>query len=141
MHLYDVAVRVMKKDLIPARHGPGAIVGIGDLLLFQAALEGLDVVGPEAEMALVERVDEMLHAEAEIDVPAREVEFDGAIGHEVDIAAISRGITGVDTLVVDGSQFEDGSIEFGEALHILGAQVHVVILDLHRLVPSSDFAF
>src|SRR5688500_20223494 len=50
VHLDDVAVGVVEEDLLPAFHGPGAVVGEGDALVRQALLEGLDVIGAEGEI-------------------------------------------------------------------------------------------
>ena len=79
MDFDDIAFRVVEEDLIPPCHGPGPIIRIRNLAFLKASLEGLDVVGAEAEMAAIERVDDVFRAEAEIDVAARKVEFDSAV--------------------------------------------------------------
>jgi hypothetical protein len=43
--LYDVAFRIVEKDLLPATHRPSAVVGVCDTVVFEALLEGFDVVG------------------------------------------------------------------------------------------------
>ena len=62
MHFDDRAGRILEEDLVPALHCPCPVVGVGDLLLLEAALERFDVVGPEAEMAAVERARGMRRA-------------------------------------------------------------------------------
>src|SRR3954452_23040830 len=68
MDLNDVACRIMEKDLIPAVHRPLAIVGIGDVLLFKPLLKGFDVIGAEGDMAALERIDDVVGAEAHAEV-------------------------------------------------------------------------
>ena len=51
MHLDDVAVRIVEEDLVPAVHGPGAVVRIGHALFVEPLLEGGDVVGAEGDVA------------------------------------------------------------------------------------------
>ena len=64
VHLDDVAVGVIEEDLLPAFHGPGAEVRVGDALLLQPALEGIDVVGAEGDVAALDGVDGLAGAEA-----------------------------------------------------------------------------
>ena len=55
MDLDDVAFRIVEEDLLPAAHRKAAIVGIGNPLLVEAPLEGVDVVGAKGDVAPLER--------------------------------------------------------------------------------------
>ncbi len=73
MDFDDVAFRVVEEDLLPAAHGPGAVVQERDALVPEVALERLQVVGPERDVAALERVDGVSGAEADPEVALRQV--------------------------------------------------------------------
>ena len=108
MNLDDVALGIVEEDLVQPSLPTFRSQSRGSFL-FEAALECLNVVGSKTEVAAVERVDEVLHAKPEVDVPSGEVEFDCPIGDEVDVSAIAVG--GIDTGVLDRAEIEDGAIE------------------------------
>src|SRR3954453_8089668 len=57
MDLDDIAFGVVKEDLLPTVHGPGAIVREGDAALLEPPLERFNVVRPECDVAALDRVD------------------------------------------------------------------------------------
>jgi hypothetical protein len=71
VHLGHVALGVVEEDLLPAAHGPGAVVRERDALLPEAPLERREVVGPERDVAALERVDGVPGAEAGPEVALR----------------------------------------------------------------------
>src|SRR5205085_4892606 len=89
MHLDDVALRVMEEDLMPAVHGPRAIVRVGDTLLVEPLLEGGDIVGPERDVSALQRVDGVLGAEPDAEVLLCQVELSGAVMQKRDVAAVA----------------------------------------------------
>ena len=132
MYLDDVAVGIVEEYLIPTGHRPCSVIRIGDFLFFEAALEGLNVVRSKAEVAPIQRIDDVLHAEAEVDIPARQVKFDRSVSHEVDVSPVTIG--GIDALIVDRAKVEYRAVKLGQAGHILGTQIHVVEFHIHRLI-------
>src|SRR5262249_42449491 len=64
VHFDDVAVRIVEEDLLPTLHRPGAEVGVGNAVLLEAALEGLDVVGAKGDVTTLNRVDCLAGAKA-----------------------------------------------------------------------------
>src|SRR6516162_6733490 len=94
MNLDDVALGVVEEDLMPAVHGPGAIVRVGDAFLVEPLLEGRDIVGSERNVSALQRVDGLFGAEPDGEVLLREVELRGAIMQKRDIATVAlRGDT------------------------------------------------
>src|SRR5262245_63326182 len=89
VHLDDLAVRVVEEDLLPALHGPGAIVRERDALGLEARLEGVDVVGAEGDVAALDGVDRLPRAEAYPQVLLGEVELGGAVAQERDLAGVA----------------------------------------------------
>lgn len=115
MNLYDLAVWVLKENLIPPRYRPAAIIRITDTEFIAAAHESLDVICPEAEMSVAHRVYELLHFKASVEITLGPVKFNVAVGEEVDFASVSSVVAlAADNSVLiigDGTEFEQLFVE------------------------------
>src|SRR5579871_1952923 len=89
MDLDDIAFGVIKEDLMPAVHGPGPVIRIGNALLVEALLEGGDVVGPEGDVSAVERIDRLPGPEADTEVLFCQVKLRGAVVKKCDLAGVA----------------------------------------------------
>ena len=89
MDLDDVALRIIKEDLVPAAHGPGAVVRIGNTLLAETLPKRGDIIGPESNVSALQRIDRLLRAKADEEVLLRQVELGGAVLKKGDIAPIA----------------------------------------------------
>src|SRR4051812_5850780 len=82
----------MEEDLVPPAHRPLAEVGERHVLTLQVLLHGLDVVGPERDVATIDRVDEMAGAKRKISIPHRQMKLDHSVGDELNVCrADDRG--------------------------------------------------
>jgi hypothetical protein len=134
MHFDDVAIRVLQEDLVPIRHGPNPVIRIRNVQLFEAFLEAFNIVRPKAEVTAVQRIDGLLHAEAQVDVLGRQVELDCAISHEIYFRAVTMGCVGVAAhvlFVLDAVEVKNGAIKRREASDVFRAEVHVMEMKFH----------
>jgi hypothetical protein len=112
MNFDDIAIWIMKENLIPASNRPRTEIRVRDALLFKSPLEPLNIVGPEAEMAALNWIDDLLHPETKVDILTGNVKLDDTIGQEVHVACIASRIVGIDALVLgDAAKTEHGSVE------------------------------
>jgi hypothetical protein len=135
MHFDAMAVWVVQKDLVPAGDGPTAVIGVTDAERITFAHKALDVVSPEAEVAMTHGVDELLHLEAGFQVAFRPVKFDVAIREEINLACVGPILTftaddGV-IRVIDCSQIKERLVKLSQSGQIVGTDVHVVELEIH----------
>ena len=93
MDLDDVAFGIEEKDLLPAAHREAAIIGIRNALRLEPALESLDVVGSEGDVAALQGVDRLAHPKAALEVFFREMHLGGAVGDERDVAGIALSVS------------------------------------------------
>mmetsp|Transcript_448 Transcript_448/g.1387 ORF Transcript_448/g.1387 Transcript_448/m.1387 type:complete len:244 (-) Transcript_448:114-845(-) len=94
--LYDHALRIEKKDLVPVASEPRAVVGVLDAVRVEVALEGVDVIGAEGDVAYradADRVDGLTAAEGDAEVSRGEVHLHVAVRREADghVRAGARG--------------------------------------------------
>src|SRR5690606_25229389 len=87
--LDDVAFRVVEEDLLPAAHRPVAVVGISNAVGLEVALESLDVVGAERDVAALERVERLAGAKADVQIPLGEMHLGSAVGDKGDVARVA----------------------------------------------------
>jgi hypothetical protein len=142
MHFDAMAVWVIQKNLMPAGDGPAAVVGVTDAECITFAHKALDVVSPEAEVAMTHGVDELFHLEAGFKVPFRPVKFDVAIREEINFACVGSILTftaddGV-VSIVDGSQIKQGFVKLCQARQVIGTDIHVVKLEIHSVLSSMQ---
>ena len=135
MDLDHIAVWVMKKDLVPTGDGPTAVIRIANAPLIAASHESLDVVGPEAEMAVCHGVDVLLHLEACIQIPFCPVELNRAVTQEIHFPCV-RAVCSLSTddgvlLVLDGAKVKQGFVELGQSGQAICAQIHVMEFEFH----------
>ena len=91
--LDDIALGIVEEDLMPAVHRPLAVVGIGDVLLLEPPLEGRNVIGAEGDVTALERIDDVLGAEADAEVLGGQMYLGLAVGHEGDRGGVAlRGV-------------------------------------------------
>src|SRR5262249_59989785 len=132
MHLDDIALRIVEEDLIPTLHGPGAVVGIGEVFFVEPPLEGLDVIGAKGDVPALHGVDDLPGAKADAEVLFRQMKLRRAVGAEGNLARVA-------VLVQDAPrlqrrfrfEIEYVAIERIERRHVSRAEVDVVQLDLH----------
>src|SRR3954470_22144293 len=75
VYLDDRAVRILQENLVPAFHGPDAVIGKLDILLPQHGLERLDIVGAERDVAPVHRIEALSGAERDAEILRRNVKL------------------------------------------------------------------
>jgi hypothetical protein len=139
MHFDNVSIGIVQKDLVPVGNRPNAVIGILDAKFIKPLFEAFDIIGTKAEMPAIQRVDVLLHFEAKIYVARGEVEFDGAIGDEIYLRTITViGVHACVLFVLDPVHRENGLVELGKARDVLGAQVHMVILEFHSVKALLD---
>src|SRR6266540_3767624 len=80
MHLDDVAVEIIEENLLPASHGPAAVVGIGNAFFLQMSLERGDVVGAEGNVAAFHRIDNIAGPKAGLEIPLGQMHLRHSIG-------------------------------------------------------------
>ncbi len=130
-----MTVRVIQEHLVPARNSPASVVRVADIQLIAAAHESLDVIGAEAKVTMAHRVDEFLHLETGFQVSLRPMKLDVTIGQKVNFAGVGPvlalsaddGVLGIG----DRTQAEQGLVEIGQPGQVIGANVHVVKLEIH----------
>ncbi len=140
MDFDDVAFGVVEEDLLPAVHGPGAVVGEGDALGAQVRLEGFDVVGAEGDVALVDGIDGLARAEADIEIAFGQMELRRAVRHEGDLAGVALVRNAARRQGRFLVEAQDVAIERVERGHVLRYDIHVMQLELHgytRLVRAA----
>ena len=93
----------MEEDLLPPRDGPGPVVGEGHATLRQAALDPLDVVRPERDVAALERVDGLSGAERHVQIEGGEMHLARAVGQEANTIRdlIIRGLGQLEHVLVE----------------------------------------
>ena len=69
VHLNDVAIRIVKEDLMPAVDRALAPVGIGDALCLKLCLKGGEVVAAVGDMTTRDRIDNQLGLEPGLYIP------------------------------------------------------------------------
>src|SRR5690349_23742890 len=89
VHFDDVAFGVVKENLLPTAHRPGAVVRIGNALVLQALLKGLDIVGAEGYMAALHRVYCLAGAKIDAQILLCQVKLGRAVGTEGNPAGIA----------------------------------------------------
>src|SRR5262249_46293830 len=132
VHFDYVAFRVVEEDLRPTLHRPRTVVGKGNALLLEPALERLDVVRAKSYVPPLDRIDRLARTEADAEILLSQMELRGAVAQEGDLARIA-------VLVEDAPglqralrlQVEHVAVECLETGHILRANVHMMQLDFH----------
>lgn len=130
-----MSIRVVKKDLMPSGNSPAAVIGIAESHFIALSHEALNVIRTETEVTMPHRVDELLHLEASFQVTLGPVKFDVTIGQKVHFPCVSSIFTlttndGV-SFVVNCTQVKQGLVELGQAGQVIGADVHVMELEIH----------
>ena len=95
MYLDDVALRVVKKNLVPFGGEGGAVIGKGDAVVAKMLLEPLDVVGAEGDMTSLDRVDMAAVSRRDVQIPFGKMHLHAAFRGEFDLAVVTRVVCGV----------------------------------------------
>ena len=136
MHLNAMAIWVIQEHLVPTGDSPAAIVRVLDAQFITAAHEPLDVIGSETEMTVTHGVHILLHLEPGFQVTFGPMEFNVTVGQEVHFPCVRTVFP--DTahhrvfLVSNRSQIKKCPVELGHARQVVGANVHVMKLEIHR---------
>lgn len=121
---------------MPSGDGPATVVRIFDAELITAAHETLDVIGAEAKVTVTHGVYVFFHLEPGFQVSLRPMELNVTIREEVHFSGV--GTVFPDTthncvlLVGDRTQFKKRFVELGQTRQIVGTDVHVMELEIHR---------
>src|ERR1700733_10659540 len=138
VYLNNIAIGIVKENLVPAVHRPFAVVGIGNALVLESLLEGLDVVGAKGDVTAFDRIDNVLHAEAQFEVLGGQMKLGLAIRHEGDGGGIA--IRSDARIIQRGLrvQIKDGAIKLVHCWNILRAQIEVMEPDFHADSPKNS---
>src|SRR5690606_33772583 len=135
MNLDDVAIRIVKEDLLPAVHRPSAIIRKRDALFLEPLLEGLDVVRSKSDMASLQRVDGVSGPKGAVQVSFGQVQLHVPVRHEADLSRIPlRGHAGgVELRIL--LELEDVTVELSHGGNVARRQIDMVQFQFHRTQP------
>jgi hypothetical protein len=133
VNLDNVALGIVEEDLMPSFDGPRAEIGKGHVTLCQTALNALDIIGPERDMAAFKGIDGLLGAKRDVQIKGGQVHFARAIRQKSHASTIALVL---DLLLVAGvgvalGKLEHMLIEIFQIGRVFGAQVDVMELRRH----------